>query len=126
MHGTDDDTSDDSPAKRPQIRCPHCGDFFGAEQLAARRKYRNKYGIDVFGCPACSQPIKIEPAEYLFAKQQIEAGEYDEDTAIGAVLEHELLPSERSAKGAGRSSGGCLPSVAGIVVVVGGAWYLLG
>jgi hypothetical protein len=95
---------------KPRIHCPHCDAIFPASKLAATRKYRNKFGIDVFGCPECSRAIKIEPREYLFVSQQIARGETSEDVAIGAASEHDTLPSEQLALN--EKKAGCLSVIA--------------
>ena len=77
------------------IRCPHCEEHIEAERLPPNRKYRNEFGMDVFGCPECGQSFRFEPSEYLVVRERLERGEVPEGVAIEAV--DELLPSEQSA-----------------------------
>lgn len=108
---------------RLNIHCPHCNAIFGAAELPVRRKYRNKYGIDVFTCPECDEPMKIEPTEYILARQQITSGELPEAAAIGAVPESDRLPSEQVA--IDHSKKGCLPVITCVGIGISAALYLL-
>jgi hypothetical protein len=114
---------------RPRIHCPHCDAIFEAQQIGANRKYRNKYGIDVFACAECLKLIKIEPREYMFASHRLKTGEFPEGCAIGAVPEDDILPSEQAAIDFARADAtksGCLPVVAvigvGISVLLNIVW----
>ncbi len=82
---------------KPMIRCPHCEEHIEAERLPPNRKYRNEFGMDVFGCPECGQSFRFEPSEYLVVRERLERGEVPEGVAIEAVKVDELLPSEQSA-----------------------------
>ena len=108
---------------RPNIHCPYCDAIFSADELPTRRRYRNKYGIDVFTCPECDEPIKIEPTEFMFARQQIMSGELPDDAAIGAAPESDRLPSEQAAMDGGRK--GCLPIIACVGIGITSALCLL-
>lgn len=111
---------------RPKIRCPHCNAIFEARTLVAHRKYRNKYGIDVFGCPECSKTVKFDPRDYLFASQQVAKGEAPEGMAVGAVAEHDLLPSEQMAiDEGGKPSSRYVPMTIGVVSIAGALFVIV-
>jgi ssDNA-binding Zn-finger/Zn-ribbon topoisomerase 1 len=83
---------------RPQIRCPCCGSIFPVESLQRLRLRRNSYGIDIFGCPECKEQIKIDPYEYLAAREMMERNELPADAAIGAYREAELVGPEKAGR----------------------------
>lgn len=82
---------------KPRVRCPHCEEHIEAERLPRHRRYRNKFGIDVFECPECHREFKFEPAEYIVTREGIEKGTIPAGVAIAGVNVGELLPSETMA-----------------------------
>jgi hypothetical protein len=85
-------------SNKPLIRCPHCRERIEAERLLRHRKYRNKFGLDVFECPECRQRFKFEPTEYLRARAGLK-GTIPSGVAIAGVKPDERLPSETIAPG---------------------------
>ena len=81
-------------SNKPRIRCPHCEEHIEAQRLPGHRKYRNRFGLDVFDCPECHREFKVEPTEYFVAKEGIEKGTISSEAAIAAVKVNECLPSE--------------------------------
>jgi hypothetical protein len=85
-------------SNKPLIRCPHCRERIEADHLLRHRKYRNKFGLDVFECPQCQQRLKFEPTEYLLAREALAKGTAPSAT-IAAVKPDERLPSEEVTSG---------------------------
>jgi hypothetical protein len=81
-------------SNKPLIRCPYCKERIEAEQLLRHRKYRNKFGLDVFECPQCRQRMKFEPTQYLRAREAMDKGAAPSGATIAAVKPDERLPSE--------------------------------
>lgn len=84
-------------SNKARVRCPHCEEHLEAERLPQQRKYRNKFGLDVFECPECHQDFKFEPREYFLMRDGIEKGDISTGVAIQGASVDELLPSEKVA-----------------------------
>jgi hypothetical protein len=98
--------TDDTQSRnvKPDIRCPCCEEIFDSKRLASHRLDRNKFGIDIFACPLCSERIKIDPYEYSAMSAIIAQGDFARAAddpgrvAIGAYKVDEPMPCEKEAR----------------------------
>lgn len=80
-----------------RIACPHCQTEVDNAQLPALKVRRNKYGSDIWGCPNCQQPFKVDTEEFTQA-WQANSGKADgsyEPVVIQGHAEDFLMSSER-------------------------------
>lgn len=85
--------SGDEDAPNPNVICPYCSDKYTTSELFGDVEAMN-LGGHIFPCPRCNKPIKIDPFEYFFVRDNLKAGVLRSGTILSTFKPNELTKAE--------------------------------